>query len=173
MQRVALLLGSVLLLGTTAAAQVRGTIGEPATEALAQAHQLCSGWFDLLTQGKTEEVAQAVTEQVSVAKSPSERIQTLNELKSSLDIILAGPPTSAYGAIDGYALLEQSYLPGTDRCFRFTFMTYHTDAPLLWEFRWYVKPNGTVVLSNVTWSGDNPFAYMSTTDMLFPGWYGR
>jgi len=81
------------------------------------------------------------------------------------------PPQSSYGKLDGYDLMDESYLPGSVRYFRLTYISYHEGAPLIWQFRFYVKPNGKIALNYITWSEKNPFEFLSTSDMLLQFWF--
>ena len=76
-----------------------------------------------------------------------------------------------HGKMDGFDLLKESILPGTNRYFRLTYMTYHEGAPLLWEFRFYVKPDGKPKLTYVSWNDKNPFEYLTSPEMLIDQWY--
>lgn len=160
-----------LLSASAVSAQDTSKNGVPATEHLAAANSICEEWFSLLKDGKTEEFADALTEEIGSAKSPADKMQIKADTKSRFDMILAGPPVSAFGRLDGYDLLLQSWLPGTDRFFRQVYMAYHTEGFMVWEFRWYVTPAGKVTLNNVSWNDGNPFEFLATSDKLFPDWY--
>ena len=50
-------------------------------------------------------------------------------------------------------------------------MSYHAGAPLVWEFRFYVKPDGHTSLNAIGWDPKNPFEYLASPDMLLNRWY--
>lgn len=163
---------AVLLLSTVS---VGGQLFEPplkvpTAEALSAARKSCVQLFDNLKTGDTQAVADWIVSEIGHAFSEADRITKRNEFKSKMDLVIAGPPASPYGKIDGYDLIDEAYLPGTDRYFRFVYMSYHQRAPLVWEFRFYVKPDGKAALNFITWSEKNPFEYMSTSDMRLPAW---
>lgn len=142
----------------------------PNAEALSAARTQCTQLFDHLKAGKTQEISDWIISEVGCALSEGVRIAQRNDFKSKLDLILVGPPASPYGKIDGYDLIDETYLPGSDRYFRYVYITYHQSAPLTWEFRFYVKPDNSVSLNFITWTELNPFKYMSTPDMLLRLW---
>ena len=82
-----------------------------------------------------------------------------DNFRSKLDALLASPPVSPYGKLSGYDLVDESYLPNSARYFRLIYITYHEGSPLMWQFRFYAKPDGKVALENVEWSEKNPFQY--------------
>lgn len=142
----------------------------PSIEARSEARSQCKNLFTHLEKGETQKIADWIITEIGYVFSEAERVTKRNDFKSKLDLILAGPPASPYGRIDGYDLISQSNLPGSDRYFRYTFISYHQGAPLMWTFRFYVKPDGSVALHFVTWSETDPFEYLSTPSMLLPFW---
>ena len=162
----------IALLTTSASAQLyKAEMKAPSAEALSAARKQCMSLFNNLKKGKTEEIAQWMIEEIGYAYSPAEKLSKKNDFQAKLDAVLVSPPVSYYGKIDGFDLVDESYLPGSDRYFRFVYISYHEGAPLLWEFRFYVKKDGAPTLHFITWSEANPFEYMSTSDMLLPRWY--
>lgn len=162
---------SVLALLSMAQENKKPYIKPPSDKALAEAVDMVEGLFKKLKDGKTEELADWITEQVGYTWDATTKVTKKNEFKSALDIIMISPPQSAYGKLDGYDKIDESYLPGSDRFFRFTYLSYHEGAPLVWEFRFYVKPDGKTPLNSIQWEDKNPFEYMSTPDMLMNRYY--
>jgi hypothetical protein len=142
----------------------------PNAEALSEARKMVEQLFDNLRKGKSKEIAEWIVGQLGTTWSEPTKIEKKNEFKSKLDIILVNPPDGVYGKLDGYDLIDETYLPGSARYFRYTYISYHENAPLIWEYRFYVKSGGKVTLHNITWSEKNPFVYMSTSDMLLRLW---
>ena len=142
----------------------------PNAEVLSAARGMCTDLFKKLGDGKTEEIAKWIVDQVGYTNSASEKMQNLSNFKLQLDLVLVSPPENAYGTLDGYDLIDESYLPGSDRFFRLVYLSYHEGAPLVWEFRFYVKPGNKVILNSIQWTPENPFTFMSTSDMLLPLW---
>ena len=143
----------------------------PNAEALSEARKVVSDLFTKLKEGKSEEIAKWMVSQVGSAWDASTKIQKTNDFRSRMDIILVGPPDGIYGKLDGYDLIDESYLPGSNRYFRLTYIAYHEGAPMIWEFRFYANPGGRAAIHQLQWSETNPFEFMSTSDMLLPRWY--
>jgi hypothetical protein len=152
---------------SAAVAQQRAT-KTPSRESLAEAHKDCGDFLQHLASGNTEEAARWISSELGYAQDDDGRQQMLETFRTKLDALLVTPPASPYGRISGYDLVDESYLPNSTRYFRLIYITYHEGAPLLWEFRFYVRPEGHVALENVEWSEKNPFEYMSTPDKLYP-----
>ena len=76
------------------------------------------------------------------------------------------PPKGVYGDLQGFDIIDQGIIPGSDRYFRNTYLGYFEQSVLIFEFRFYVTQNKTVRLNYIGWSEKNPFEYMSTADML-------
>ncbi len=148
-------------------------IKPPKPESLKSAREMVDNLFADLEAGKSQKIAEWITDQVGYTWDASTRVQKINEFKSQLDIVMISPPASSYGELDGYDLIDESYLPGSDRYFRLTYLSYHEGAPLIWEFRFYVKPDGKTTLNAIQWDDKNPFEYMSTVDMLLNRYYDR
>ena len=129
--------------------------------------------FKSLREGKSEAIADWIVEQVGYNWDASTKVQKKGEFKSKLDILLLEPPASPYGSIDSYDLIDESYLPGSNRYFRLIYISYHVGAPLVWEYRYYVKPGGELSLHSIGWNEGNPFDYLSTPDKLLTLWYAH
>jgi len=142
----------------------------PPPEVETAARKMCTDLFDNLKAGKSAEIADWIIAQVGSSYSEADKLTRRNDFKSKLDILLAGPPASPYGKPDGYDVLDEAYLPGSSRYFRYVYISYHQKSPLIWEFRFYVGPENKVNLVYITWSEKNPFEYMATSDMRLPTW---
>ena len=140
----------------------------PSRESLADAHKVCGEFLGYLSTGNTEEAARWISSELGYAQSDDERQQMQDSFRNKFDALLVTPPASPYGRLSGWDLVDESYLPNSTRYFRLIYITYHEGAPLLWEFRFYVRPEGHVALENVEWSEKNPFEYMSAPDKLYP-----
>jgi hypothetical protein len=145
----------------------------PSAVAVSAAYKLAEGLFENLKAGKNDDIAKWLVEQVGSSWDAQTKVKNAADYKSKLDMILISPPSGTYGKLDSYDLIEESALPGTDRYFRLTFITYHEAAPLIWELRYYVKSDGKVALKYCGWSDKNPFEYLSTSDMQIQRWYER
>jgi hypothetical protein len=159
---------SMFLPLTIAAQSFKPDAKTPSPEALAAAHKVCTDVFSNLAAGKTEEIATWITDELGYTSDAASKMTMKNNFKSKLDLVIASPPVTPYGKLSGYDLLDESYLPNSSRYFRFVFISYHEAAPLIWEFRFYVKPDGKVALNHVEWSEKNPFEYMSCPEMRYP-----
>ena len=142
-------------------------------EAVAAAREMVAILFTNLKGGKTDEIAQWIVDQVGYASDAATKVKNKGEYKSQLDIVLISPPASAFGKLDGYDQIDEAYLPGSARFFRLCYISYHEGAHLVWEFRFYVKPDGKVALNYVGWNPKNPFEFLSTSDMLVTHWLRR
>jgi hypothetical protein len=169
-----LLLTGLLFMSIPAIAQTfHPQLKKPNEKVIAEARKMAEGLFADLKTGNSEKMAKWVVEQIGYAWDASTKLKNMNEFKSKLDIILLSPPQNAYGQLDGYDLIDESYLPGSNRYFRLTYISYHEGAPLIWQFRFYVKPDGKIAVNHIGWSDDNPFEYLSTSDMLLQRWYEK
>ncbi|MCG8607294.1 hypothetical protein MJD09_20220 [bacterium] len=72
-----------------------------------------------------KKMAEWMVDQLGYAWDASTKLQNKNEYQSKIEIILLNPPANAYGTMDGYDLIEESYLPGSNRFFRLTYISYH------------------------------------------------
>ena len=145
----------------------------PSATAVSAAYKMAEGLFENLKAGKSDDISKWLVEQVGSSWDAQTKVKNAADYKGKLEMILMSPPSGTYGKLDSYDLIEESGLPGTDRYFRLTFMTYHEVAPLIWELRFYVKPDGKVALKYCGWSDKNPFEYLSTSDMQIQRWYER
>jgi hypothetical protein len=143
---------------------------EASGEAVAAGRKMVASLFSNLKEGKTEDIAKWIVSEVGYALDAPTKVKNTSEYKSKLEIVLISPPASAYGKLDGYDQIDEAYLPGSSRYFRLSYISYHEGAPLIWEFRFYVKPNGKVGLNYISWIEKNPFEYLSTNDMLLTHW---
>ena len=132
---------------------------------------LANQLFARLEAGEADALAEWVTNQTHSEASGSTRMQSLNQFQSQFRMILNGGPGSPFGAMDGYDLIQQTALPGTNRYFRLLYMSYHQGAPLLWEVHFYVKPNDELAVTLFQFNGQNPFSYMTSPDMLIERYY--
>src|SRR5258708_1683649 len=165
-----LFLAMVIVFSLPAAAQSsKSEIKMPNPEALASARKACADLFSNLAAGKTEEIATWISTEVGYMRNPADRITLKNDFKSKLDLVITSPPVTPYGKLSGYDLINEAYLPNSNRYFRLVYISYHEAAPLIWEFRYYVKPDGKVALNYIVWSEKNPFEYMSNVDIVFAG----
>jgi len=163
-----LLLGLSIVFSLPAAAQsTKQEIKTPNPEALTAGRKACTDLFTNLAAGKTEEIATWIANEIGYTRDPANRITMKNDFKSKLDLVITSPPITPYGKLSGYDLIDEAYLPNSNRFFRLVYISYHEGAPLIWEFRFYVKPDGKVALNYIVWSEKNPFEYMSNTEMIF------
>lgn len=127
--------------------------------------------FARLERNEPNELATWLADALHTPTSGTPKMQQENNFRSSLQMVTQNPPDGPFGSLDGYDVLQESHLPGTNRYFRLTYMTYHQEAPLVWEFHFYVTPEENVRLTYFQFNGENPFAYMSTSDMLIERYY--
>ena len=145
----------------------------PSAEKVSAAYKIAEGVFDKLKAGKSEEIAKWLADEIGQAWDAQTKVKNIGDFRSKLDMILLSPPGGTFGKLSGYDLIEESALPGTDRFFRLTFLSYHEASPLLWQFRFYVQPDGQLHLTYCGWDGKNPFEYLATSDMQLQRWYGK
>jgi hypothetical protein len=137
----------------------------PSPEALAAAHKASTEVFSKLSAGKSEEVAAWIADEIGYTRDPASKITLKNDFKNKLDLIMTSPPVTPYGKISGYDLISESYLPNSSRYFRLIYISYHEGAPLIWEFRYYVKQDGKIVLNYIQWSETNPFEFIAKPEI--------
>jgi hypothetical protein len=159
---------SIVFSSRVAAQSPKSETKTPNPEALASARKACIDLFSNLAAGKTEEIATWISNEIGYMRDPANRITMKNDFKSKLDLVITGPPVTPYGKLSGYDLIDETYLPNSNRYFRLVYISYHEGAPLIWEFRFYVKPDGKVALNYIVWSEKNPFEYMSNAEMTIP-----
>ena len=163
--RVAVFLALSFLPASLRAETLQGETQKPSDEVVAEARRMAEVVFANLKEGKTEEIAKWATSQLGAGKDAATKLQETSAMKSALDILLLSPPEGGFGKLDGYDLIDESYLPGSNRYFRLSYIGYHEVNPMVWEFRFYVRPKEKVALNFMVWSPGNPFAYLSTSDM--------
>lgn len=168
------ILASTLTVGGVSAAEVvRPKNLVPSATLVSAAYKLAEGVFSSLKEGKTEELAKWLVDQIGPSWDAQTKVKNSGDFRTKLDMILVSPPAGTYGKLESFDLIEESALPGTDRYFRLTFISYHEAAPLIWEFRFYVKPDRKLSLKYCGWSDKNPFEYLSTSDMQLQRWYSQ
>jgi hypothetical protein len=154
--------------GQATGQQASRTAKTPSREVIYEAHKDCADLFAYLAADNTEEAARWMADEVGFAQDDVGKATLKDGFKTKLDAVMASPPQSPYGKFSGYDLLDEAYLPNSARYFRLVYISYHEGAPLIWEFRFYVKPDGRAALESVEWSEKNPFEYMATPEMLYP-----
>jgi hypothetical protein len=146
---------------------------KPNDKAITSAYKIAEKLFADLKANKTQEVAEWIVANLGKTWDASTKVQNVNSYKSKLDVIRLSPPSGSYGKLVGYDLIDESYLPGSDRYFRLVYISYHEESPLIWEFRFYVKPDGDIAPNYISWDDTNPFEIMSTNKMLLMRWYEK
>ncbi len=140
----------------------------PKAEYLKEAKKFANTFFDNLKNKRHKENAEIIISSLGTSWDESKRITERNDYLAKFEIISLNPPNGVYGDLDGYDLIEEGFLKGSDRYFRHTYIAYHKGSILTYEFRFYVDSNEKVTLHYIGWSEKNPFEYMSTPDMLLP-----
>ncbi len=163
-----LLLIVIVLNGGIASSQNLDLNKVPKLEYLKAAKKIASDFFERLKDKQHEANADFIIEHLGRAWDESKRISERNDYLNKFQLISIKPPKGVYGDLDGYDLIEQGFLRGSDRYFRHTYMGYFEGNYLIFEFRFYVNSAEEVTLDYIGWSEKNPFEYMSTSDMLLP-----
>jgi hypothetical protein len=132
-----------------------------------QVNEFIGEFFDELENKQTEKIAWMIVEEIGYYLDESEKEETRNEYKANLDKIFIEPPKGKYGRCYGRNLINKSYLPGSNRYLRLYYISYHSGTPLLWEFRFYIRPKGELSLSHISWSEKNPFECFSSLDLIW------
>lgn len=140
----------------------------PKMEELKQADAIAKRFFELLKKNEIKALSEYIVEGLGSSWDDTKKIQARNDYTSKFEMIALRPPKGVYGIFDGYDMIEQGFLFGSDRYFRNTYIGYFEESVLLFEFRFYVNSKNKVMLNYVGWSDKNPFEYMSTSDMLLP-----
>lgn len=141
---------------------------KPNEKNLNEAKQIAKTFFTNFQKGNLEENADFIVSELGNTWDESKKISSKTDYLGKFQIIsLSGNKGGVYGKLDGFDLIEQGFLLGSDRYFRHTYIGYHEGSVLIYEFRFYVKPDNTTSLHYIGWSEKNPFEYMSTSDMLF------
>jgi hypothetical protein len=164
---------SIVFSPPLAAQSFKSEIKTPNPDALASARKACTDLFSNLAAGKTEEIASWISNEVGYTRNSADKMTMKSDFKSKLDLVVTSPPVTPYGKLSGYDLINETYLPNSNRYFRLVYISYHEGAPLIWEFRFYVKADGKVALNYIVWSEKNPFEYMSNAEMIFPSGYSK
>ncbi len=69
----------------------------PSGQSLSRAHKMAEQLFENLKAGKSQEIAQWITDEVGYAWDATTKIQKMNDFKAKLDIIAVRPPASSFG----------------------------------------------------------------------------
>jgi len=140
----------------------------PKPEYLDEAKKIANTFFENFRNKKHKENADFIVNNLGKNWDESKKISERNDYLAKFEIISLKPPKGVYGALDGFDLIEQGFLKGSNRYFRHTYIGYHEGSILIYEFRFYVNSKAKVTLHYIGWSEKNPFEYMSTPDMLLP-----
>ena len=132
-----------------------------------QVNEFIGEFFDELKNKQTEKLAWMIVEGIGYAWDEAKKEETRKEYKANLDKIFIEPPNGKYGDFYGTNLITSSSLPGSNRYRRLFYISYHSGAPLVWEFRFYIRPKGELSLNHISWSEKNPFEYLSTLDLIW------
>ncbi|RSC92934.1 hypothetical protein [Tenacibaculum singaporense] len=138
----------------------------PKTEYLDKAKKIASTFFENLKNKNHKGNADFIVKSVGESWDESKKISQRNDYLAKFEIISLKPPKGIYGDLDGFDLIEQGFLKGSDRYFRHIYIGYHDGSVLIYEFRFYVDSKKNVTLHYIGWSEKNPFEYMSTPDIL-------
>lgn len=136
----------------------------PKPEIIQAANGIAKVFFDDLKNKRHEKLTDFIIESVGYNLDTAEKAKMRIEFIEKFEIISTAPPRGTHGQMSGYDLIDESYVPGSDRYFRHTYMTYHEGNVVLWEFRFYVDKDQKVLLNYIGWSDNNPFEYLSTPD---------
>ncbi|WP_276495682.1 hypothetical protein [Pontibacter litorisediminis] len=158
---------------TTSLAQKADLTKRPSAAKIQEAKNMATTIFADLKNERHDKIADFMVESLGKSWDSSTRIKNKNDYKGKMEIISMSPPNGVYGDMGGYDLIEEAYLPGSDRYFRHTYITYHEGSKLVWEFRFYINNKQEVTLDYIGWSEKNPFEYLSTSDMLVPRYYNN
>lgn len=168
----------ILLLLTSVVLPVQGQVHrhsdkKPTLESIQTAYKMAEEVFANLKANKTQEVADWMVSQIGKTWDASTKLRNTNEYKSKLDAIAISPPAGDWGKLSGYDLIDETYLPGSDRFFRLLYISYHEGAPVLWEFRFYVTNAHDVTLNAMSWVVKDPFEFLSESRMLINKFYDQ
>ncbi len=158
----------IFLIGHSVSGQNLDLKKIPKPEYITGAKEIAKVIFENLKNKKYKEIADYVVGTLGYNWDETKKISTRNDYLSKLEIIGLKPPKGVFGDLNGYDLIEEGFIKGSDRYFRHCYMTYHEGSILIWEFRFYVDKGGKVTLHYLGWSDKNPFEYMSTSDILLP-----
>ncbi len=132
-----------------------------------QVNEFIGEFFDELKNERTEKIAWMIVEGIGYAWEDEKKEDIKKDYRIKLDSIFIEPPKGKYGQYYGHNLISSSYLPGSKRYLRLYYISYHSGAPLVWEFRFYVRPKGELSLNHILWSGKNPFECFSSLDLIW------
>ncbi|SFF92657.1 hypothetical protein [Pontibacter chinhatensis] len=173
MRSTLLLVLFFLITVSAASAQKIDTTKRPPAAKVEEAKKIATTIFDDLKHKRHDKVADFMVESLGKSWDSSTRIKNKNDYRGKMEIISVSPPSGVYGALGGYDLIEEAYLPGSDRYFRHTYITYHEGSKLVWELRFYINTKQELTLDYIGWSEKNPFEYLSTSDMLVPRYFNN
>ena len=139
----------------------------PTEQSLKEANKIVKTFFENLKNKNHEKNVDYIVENIGFTWDESKKISTRNEYLNKFQIMDIKPPKGFYGDFQGFDIIDQGVLPGSDRYFRNTYLAYFEQSVLIFEFRFYVTQDKKVRLNYIGWSEKNPFEYMSTADMLF------
>lgn len=140
----------------------------PNNDHLDQGKSIAKNFFENLKNKRHTENADYIVNNLGSTWDESKKITERNSYLSKFEIISMKPPKGVYGDLNGFDLIEEGFLKGSDRYFRHTYLGYFDESFLIFKFRFYVKTDGKITLHYIGWSENNPFEYMSTSDMLLP-----
>jgi len=132
-----------------------------------QVNEFIVKFFDDIKNKRTEKITWMIVEEIGYTLDQFEKEKAKNEYRADLDKIFIEPPKGKYGEYYGHDLINTSYLPGSNRYLRLYCISYHSGAPLVWEFRFYIKPKGELSLHHISWSEKNPFECLSSLDLIW------
>lgn len=136
----------------------------PKPEVVASAKEVAKVFFDDLKNNRHEKLVDYIIEGVGYNLDTSEKSKMRIDFLEKFKIISTAPPQGTHGPVSGYDMIEASFVPGSDRYFRHTYLTYHEGNAVIWEFRFYVDNYQKVLLNYIGWSDKNPFEYLSTPE---------
>ncbi len=157
---IVFLFGPLYISAETATSPEKGKVNSQVKEFIGE-------FFDDLKNKRTEKIAWMIAEETGYYLDESEKEKTKNDYKANLDKIFIEPPNGKYGYSYGYGIITSNFLPGSNRYIRLYCISYHSGAPLVWEFRFYVRPKGELSLHHISWSEKNPFECFSSLDLIW------
>ena len=157
----------MLLIASIQQLSAQDYLKRPSDESVKKAEEISELFFSNMKKGKNEANADFIVNSIGGSWDQTKKISQKGDYLQKFQIIDLSPDEGGvYGRIVSYDLLEKGFLSGSDRYFRLTYIGYHPNSVLMYEFRYYVKPSGEVRLQYIGWSDKNPFEYMSTSDMM-------
>jgi len=140
----------------------------PKQEHLDEGKKIASTFFENLKKKEFNTNAEFIVNSIGKSWDETKKISQRNDYLAKFELMNLPPPKGIYGEMDGYDLIEQGFIKGSNRIFRHTYIGYHEGSFLIYEFRFYVNSLGKVSLHYIGWTDKNPFEYMSTPDMMLP-----